>query len=72
MRAALVMLLLSAVRTAIPAGFLPVLTVLAGGCLLYAVVFFAFGLDRDERRWFIDAASRLAGHPRAIAPSEAA
>jgi O-antigen/teichoic acid export membrane protein len=39
-------------RHAIPLRLIAVLAHLGGGAVMYAALFFAFGLDREERQWF--------------------
>jgi O-antigen/teichoic acid export membrane protein len=53
--AAVVMALLWATRDALPVNLVAVLLNLAAGGLLYAGIFVLFGLDREERRWFLSA-----------------
>jgi O-antigen/teichoic acid export membrane protein len=57
--AVVVIALLAATRHALPVRIIAVLAHLALGGLVYAVLFFALGLDRDERRWFMVKVSEL-------------
>jgi O-antigen/teichoic acid export membrane protein len=57
--AALVMTLLVMTRREVPDHLLAVLAQLACGGLLYAGIFFSFGLGRDERRWFRSALTQV-------------
>jgi O-antigen/teichoic acid export membrane protein len=50
--AVLVVATLAYTRHAIPLRLVAVLTHLAAGALAYAALFFAFGLEREERQWF--------------------
>jgi O-antigen/teichoic acid export membrane protein len=50
--AVLVVMALAYTRHAVPLRLVAVLTHLAAGVLAYAALFFAFGLDREERQWF--------------------
>jgi hypothetical protein len=56
--------LLASTRHAIPATLPAVLSHLALGGVVYAALFFLWGLDRDERRWFIGAFRQIAARPR--------
>lgn len=49
--AVVVVAVLASTRHALPLHLLAVLAQLAAGALLYAVLFFAFGFDREERQW---------------------
>ena len=57
--AALVVTLLVVTRHAVPAHLLFVLAHLAAGGLLYAAIFFLFGLARDERQWLTSAFNQV-------------
>lgn len=57
--ALLVMALMASTRQALPAHLMAVLAQLAFGGLLYAGIFFSFGLGRDERRWFRSALTQV-------------
>jgi O-antigen/teichoic acid export membrane protein len=50
--ALVVIVALTYTRHAIPLRLIAVLTHLAAGALTYAALFFAFGLEREERQWF--------------------
>jgi len=54
-----VIALLAQVRHAVPERLIAALALLAAGGLLYAAIFFAFGLGREERRWFTSAVSQV-------------
>jgi O-antigen/teichoic acid export membrane protein len=56
--------LLASTRHAIPATLPAVLSHLALGGVVYAALFFLWGLDRDERRWFIGAFRQIAARLR--------
>jgi O-antigen/teichoic acid export membrane protein len=51
--------LLSMASPLVPARLTAVLPALAAGALLYAGIFIAFGLDREERQWFTLAGRRI-------------
>jgi hypothetical protein len=57
--AVVVMSLLAATRHLVPVRVVAVLAQLAIGGLLYAALFFLFGLARDERRWFSSALNQV-------------
>jgi O-antigen/teichoic acid export membrane protein len=65
--ALIVVTVLTATKGALPPGFVPVLAHLAFGGLMYASLFVLFGLDRDERHWFVAAAHRVLGRDREAA-----
>jgi O-antigen/teichoic acid export membrane protein len=46
-------------QQSLPAGLLPVLGNLVVGGVVYAAVFFLFGLDRDERLWLVGLCHRV-------------
>jgi O-antigen/teichoic acid export membrane protein len=50
--AMLVVVLLASTRHMVPLRLFAVLTHLAAGALTYGALFFAFGLEREERQWF--------------------
>lgn len=59
-------------KQSVPGGFLPVLGHLGLGGLAYIGLFFLFGIDRDERRWLVEAFNRIAGrHPERLATGPA-
>jgi O-antigen/teichoic acid export membrane protein len=57
--ATVVIALLAATRHAVPPRLLPVLLHMGAGALLYAGLFFLFGLDRQERQWLTAAMVQL-------------
>ena len=57
--AVVVMSVLYATRQAVPLHLLAVLAHLAMGGLLYAALFYLFGLGRDERQWFTSAFTQV-------------
>jgi O-antigen/teichoic acid export membrane protein len=57
--ALVVVTLLASTRHLVPAHLLAVLAQLAVGGLLYAAIFFQFGLGRDERLWFTSALTQV-------------
>ena len=57
----MVVVVLTATKDSLPHGFLPVIAHLAFGGALYVSLFVLFGLDRDERHWFVAAAHRILG-----------
>lgn len=64
--AVIAMAVLAATRHLVPASLVWVLSHLAAGVAAYAALVFAFGLDRDERRWFIAAGRRIAARVRPV------
>jgi O-antigen/teichoic acid export membrane protein len=60
--AVVVLAMLAATRHAVPVRLLPVLVHLAAGGAAYAVLFFRFGLSRDERRWVSSAVTQVWRH----------
>lgn len=62
--AVIVIALLALTRQAAAANLLTVLMHLGLGALLYAVLFFFRGLDRAERRWFVQAFRKILGRRR--------
>jgi len=69
--AAIVVVVLFSISGALPPGLVPVLASLTCGGLLYAAIFFAGGLDRDERRWLVSTFTAMGGRciPRLAAES---
>jgi O-antigen/teichoic acid export membrane protein len=55
----IVLTLLVEARHAVPARLIAALALLACGGLLYAAIFFTFGLAREERRWFTAAVNHV-------------
>jgi O-antigen/teichoic acid export membrane protein len=57
--AVLVVALLAGTRHFVPVSLVGVIAHLAAGGLLYAAIFFLFGLDRQERQWFSAAINQV-------------
>jgi hypothetical protein len=61
---------LSTTRNVLPQGLVPVLAHLAFGGLVYGCLFLMFGLDRDERQWFMSAFHRISGREPRLATGD--